>query len=119
MSSYLVFNAKMSITTTICENLLALRSQTKLSQTAFAEHCKIHQKTYQRIEKGDSVASLEILEKIAKKNDLEVWQLLVKKFNPGNAPVLMVPSLKEKVFYEKDAATKTKREVKKKEEIPQ
>lgn len=119
MSSYLLFNARMDITKIVCENLLALRSQTQLSQTAFAAHCKIHQKTYQRIEKGDSVASLEILEKIANKNDLQVWQLLVNKFNPTNAPVLMVPSKSEENYYKKDAETKTKRVTTKKEEAKQ
>lgn len=85
----------------ISSNLKALRESTGLNQTAFAAKCGLQQRAYGRIENGESTAHLEMLEQIAKKNDLEVWQLLVKDFNPSNIPVLKLAPEVEQKFYEK------------------
>lgn len=92
----------MDIKQIICSNLKALRESTGLKQTEFAvTKCGLHQRAYGRIENGESMAHLEMIEQIAKKNDLEVWQLLVKDFNPANVPVLKLAPEAEQKFYEK------------------
>lgn len=112
MSSFLLFNAEMDITKIVCRNLVALRESTELNQTAFAKRCGLHQRAYGRIENGESVASLEMLEIIATKNDLFTWQLLTPSFHPKNPPVLKLPSDIEKAFYAKDSETTKRRKIK-------
>ena len=63
----------MDITEVITANLKALRESTGLNQTAFAKKCKLQQRAYGRIENGESVASIPMLEAIALHNDLQVW----------------------------------------------
>jgi transcriptional regulator with XRE-family HTH domain len=101
MSYFLMNNAKMDIKQIICSNLKALRESTDLNQTKFAIRCGLLQRAYGRIENGESMAHLEMLEQVAKKNDLEVWQLLVPGFNPSNLPLLKLADEAEQKFYEK------------------
>lgn len=90
----------MDLKTTIAKNLLALRDHLGMKQTAFAAHCKLHQRTYGRLENGETWPHLEMIDQIAKECELEAWQLLTPNFNPKNPPVLKEVSEKEKMFYE-------------------
>jgi len=90
----------MDLKSIISANLKALRERYDMNQTQFAEHCKIHQRTYGRLENGESWQHLEMLCAIAKRCDLDAWQLLVRGFNPKNPPVIKAISEKEKQFYE-------------------
>jgi len=100
MSYFLMNNAKMDIKQIICSNLKALRESTTLNQTKFADRCGLQQRAYGRIENGESMAHLEMLEQVARKNELEVWQLLVPGFNPANLPLLKLANEAEQKFYE-------------------
>ena len=73
---------------TIAENLKALEKVSKLNETQFAEKCKIHQRTYNRIVNMESMPKLDILEKIADANDLSVWQLLIPNLDASNPQML-------------------------------
>lgn len=85
----------------VIDNLKALRESQDLSGNAFADKCKIHQRTYNRIENGEGAPHLDILEKIAAHNHLYCWQLLVPNFDPNKLPLLQVPSETEQAFYDR------------------
>jgi transcriptional regulator with XRE-family HTH domain len=85
----------------VIENLKALRAYQKMSGNEFADKCRIHQRTYNRIERGESWPHLDILASIACRNELQVWQLLVPGFDPAKAPVLQDPSGAEKDLYDR------------------
>lgn len=85
----------------ISVNLLNLQKHAKVSQTAFAESCKIPQRTLNRITNMETTAKLEQLEKIAKANDLQVWQLLIHDLDVTNPLMLAKESESLKVLYKK------------------
>ena len=91
----------MKLIELIAKNLKALEAYSKLNETNFAEKCKIHQRTYNRIVNMETLPKLDILEKIAQANDLELWQLLVQDLDISNPPVLQDISEKQKLFYDK------------------
>lgn len=85
----------------VIENLKALESASKLNETKFAEKCKLHQRTYNRIVTKQSIPKIDILEQIAEANDLELWQIFIKGLDVTNPPMLERDSRKQKEFYEK------------------
>ncbi len=89
----------MKLIELIAANLRALENVTKLNETQFAEKCKVHQRTYNRIVNMETMPKLDILEKIADANDLEVWQLLVDGLDVSNPPMLERDSEKQREFY--------------------
>lgn len=55
--------------------LKALRQQTKLSQEELAEVCGVSTETISFIERGIHGPRFDLLERLAKALDVEVWQL--------------------------------------------
>jgi len=99
MSYFLMFNVEMELMDEIAKNLKVLRESYELSQAKFAAKCGLLQRPYNRLENAESIASLGMLEKIAAKTDLEVWQLLIPNLNPSNPPVLKLATAIEETFY--------------------
>lgn len=85
----------------VAANLKRLRQYKDMNRTQFAEHCGMRNGTYFRLEGAEVTQHIESLDKIAKANDLEVWQLLVPSFDPSNPPAIRQLSETEKEFYEK------------------
>ena len=85
----------------LIENLKALQASNKMNETQFANMCKIFQRTYNRIVTKQSVPKIDILEKIAIANGLELWQLFIKDLDVSNPPILEKDSIKQKEFYAK------------------
>lgn len=100
MSWFLPDNGHMELKELIAKNLKSLRDSHGLSQTAFAKHCKVQQRSYGRLENAESWQHLELIDHIAKACDLYAWQLLTPNFNPKNPPILKEASEKERQFYE-------------------
>lgn len=90
----------MDLKKIIAANLKTLRDHLEMNQTAFAERCKMHQRTYGRIENAETWPHLEMIGQIAKECNLEAWQLLTPSFNPKNPPVLQEVAEKQKIIYE-------------------
>ena len=85
----------------VISNLKRLRESQGMSGNEFAKKCKMQQRTYNRIENGESAPHLDMLELIAAHNELYAWQLLVPNFDPHNRPMLQVPSETEQAFYDR------------------
>lgn len=91
----------MNLKEIISKNLKALRDKSELSQGEFAAKFGMHQRTYGRLENGETWQHLESLEIIAKAHDLHVWQLLLPNLDISNPPMLAKDTEKQKVFYDK------------------
>lgn len=66
-----------------------------------ARECHVGPATVQRIKDQRTSVGLEVLEKIADKFNLAVWQLLVPGLDPSNPPALQPVSAVERKLYEK------------------
>lgn len=89
------------MTNIVVSNLKKLRESQGMSGAEFAKKCHLHQRTYNRIENGESVPHIEVIEMIAAHNALYAWQLLVPNFDPHHIPLLQVPSETEQAFYDR------------------
>ena len=69
------------------------------NQSAMSRRSHVPQPTIGRIAKGVTVPDLENLEKIASAYGFDVWQLLVKGFDPKRPPVLRFMNGTEEALY--------------------
>jgi transcriptional regulator with XRE-family HTH domain len=87
----------------LADNLKALKSEHKLSQTKVAKLTKgaMDQTTVGRIERADIATTVDMIEALAQAFEIEAWQLLSPNFDPKNPPILRERSKEERELWKK------------------
>lgn len=71
------------------------------NMTRLASECGVGLGTVGRIKEQKTSAGIDMIEKIADRFNLSVWQMLVPGMDPANPPALQPVSAPERAFYEK------------------
>lgn len=71
------------------------------TQSELKRQSGLAQSTIGRALSGETAATVDTVEQIAKAYGLEAWQLLVAGMDPSNPPVLQAVSAQEKALYER------------------
>ena len=69
------------------------------NKSHMAKRCGLPQPTISRIARGAVVPSLDVLDAVAKAYGFEVWQLLVKGFDPKRPPCIRFLNGAEEALY--------------------
>lgn len=80
---------------------LMLAEWEEVNINRLARECKIGPATVVRIKDQKTSVGLEVLDKIADRFNLAVWQLLVPGMEPGNPPTLQPMSAAERRLHER------------------
>lgn len=80
---------------------LMLKHWGEVNLNRLARECNIGPATAARIKAQRTSVGLEVLEKIADKFHLALWQILVPGMDPDSPPALQPVSMAERALYEK------------------